>query len=50
MPAKPLARPEPLGDLLPVFVRGADDVVAAEQIDGAVLAGERHRLLRRKLE
>ena len=50
MPAEPFARPEPLGDLLPVLVRGADDVVAAEQVDRAVLVGERHRLLRRKLE
>jgi hypothetical protein len=50
VPAESAPAAQRLGDPVAVAVDGRDDVVAADQVDGAVLVGEDERLLGREGE
>ena len=48
VPPHPFARPERLGDLLPVGVERLDQLERTQHVDRALLVGERHRVLVRE--
>jgi hypothetical protein len=45
VPTHPLAAAEGLGDALLIREEGGDQVIRAEDVEGAVFLGERERLL-----